>query len=95
MDSPSSIGLVSPDSPAIRYEPQPNGSSFRQILNTVGSAAATIATGALSGIDGGAQFLLMEQLRVQQQMQMVSLASNVIKSEHETQMAAVRNIRVG
>ena len=33
------------------------------------------------------------QIYWQQQMQKVTLTSNIIKSEHETKMSAIRNVR--
>ena len=38
--------------------------------------------------------LLQEQTKVQQEMQLISLSSNLEKSKHETSMAPIRNTRV-
>lgn len=91
------FGAVSPDSPAVRYTPEPDGfgAKLGQIVGGVGSAAAAVAGGALGGLDPTNQLLIAEQMRAQKEMMMVSLISNISKSEHETEMAAVRNVRVG
>jgi hypothetical protein len=47
------------------------------------------------GVQGEYAELLNKQIEMQQQMQLVSMFSNIEKSRHETQMAAVRNIRGG
>ena len=78
-----------------RYKPEPrNRSGFGRALQDVGSALVGTA-GTLGGIDPTYTALLTEQLRIQQQMQLVSFQSNIEKSRHETQMSAIRNIRVG
>ena len=70
---------------------------FKTVLNAVGSVASSlIGQGAgMQGIDLGYQEILATQIETQNQMQLVSLYSNIEKSKHETQMAAVRNVRVG
>lgn len=79
------------------FIPEPKTSSgvtFGGVLKGVVSAVSSAIPGA-AGIDGGSLELINKQIEVQQQMQLVSLVSNVEKSKHETQMAAVRNIRAG
>lgn len=39
--------------------------------------------------------LLNQQIQIQQLMQTVSMASNIARSQHETEMAPIRNMRVG
>jgi len=39
--------------------------------------------------------LLNMQIQIQREMQIISMASNVSKSQHETEMAPIRNMRVG
>lgn len=80
-----------------RLLPEPRsrmGEAFRSLVNGVG-AAATRGAAAIGGIDPQFAELLAQQTAVQLQMQLVSLRSNLLKSEHETEMAAIRNIRVG
>jgi len=80
-----------------RFIPEPRsraGQIFRSVLNGVSSMFGR-AAGGIAGIDPGYQELLNRQIEAQQQMQLVSLESNIEKSKHETQMAAIRNIRVG
>jgi hypothetical protein len=44
---------------------------------------------------GDFQSLLNAQMEVQRVMAMVSMESNISKSRHETEMAPIRNLRVG
>ena len=80
-----------------RFIPEPksqSGINFKNVLSSVGSLVSG-GVGAVTGVDFDYQALLMKQIEVQEQMQAVSMASNIEKSKHETQMAPVRNIRVG
>ena len=79
-----------------RFIPEPKSSSsisFSSVLNGIGSALGGVA--GMAGIDPGYAQLLQEQIQTQEQMQLVSMASNIEKSKHETNMAVVRNARVG
>ncbi len=67
-----------------------NGSTFNNVL----SAASGIASSVI-GIDPQYQQLLQTQMHMQEQMQQVSLVSNIERSRHESKMAAVRNVRTG
>ena len=74
-----------------------SGVSFSSIIKSLGSAAASGAS-AVAGagtIQPLYQDLINKQIEMQQQMQLVSLVSNIEKSKHETQMAAVRNVKAG
>lgn len=78
-----------------RYIPQPKsnlGSVFSRVLSTAGSVVSG-GVGAFSGMDSQYQSLIQEQMRVQQQMQLVTMHSNTEKSRHESKMAALRNLR--
>ncbi len=79
------------DSGLTRYTPVPeteSGIDFSGILGTIGSVA-----GSAVGIQSEFQDMISMQMYWQQQMQKVSLLSNIIKSEHETKMSAIRNVR--
>ena len=83
----------------VRVPPEPKSRlafDFSSILSSVGAIAGS-AMGISNG--GGIQpqymSLLNKQMEMQEQMQLVSLTSNVEKSRHESRMAAVRNIRAG
>lgn len=79
-----------------RFIPAPTargGATFRSVLNSIGGALGSAA--GFPGVDPEYTALLQEQVRVQQQMQLVSLFSNIEKSKHETQMVSIRNLRVG
>ena len=74
------------------------GRVFRSVLDGVGSGLAAVAgagTRLFAGLPLSYQELLVRQLEMQEQFQSVSLISNIEKSKHETQMAPIRNIRVG
>lgn len=102
MSTVSTVGAVAQAGAQIvsgglgRFIPEPRNSlglSFKSVLGTVASVASGAAV--FPGVDGEYTTLLTQQLEVQKQMQLVTLYSNVEKSRHETQMAAVRNIRAG
>ncbi len=67
---------------------------FSAVMNGVKSLVST-GVSAFSGVNPEYADLINKQIEVQTQMQLVSLYSNIEKSKHETQMAAVRNIRAG
>ena len=78
-----------------RFIPEPKnrlGVGFRNVLNGISSIFSG-AGSQVAGLDVGLQGLLNEQLRAQQQMQLISLHSNIEKSKHESRMAAIRNVR--
>lgn len=78
-----------------RFIPEPAsrvGIDFRSALS---AASSVVSGGTFPGIDGDYAELLNKQIEMQQQMQLVTMQSNIEKSRHETQMAPVRNIRVG
>lgn len=79
-----------------RFIPEPKSglSTFGKVLSSIGSAVSG-AGGSLVGVDSKYTELIQMQIRAQEQMQQVSLVSNLEKSKHETQMAPIRNIRVG
>ncbi len=81
-----------------RFMPEPKNSlglTFQGALKGALSVATDAGSGVFSGIDGGYVALLNAQIETQKQMQLVSMESNIEKSRHETQMAAIRNVRVG
>ncbi len=78
-----------------RFSPEPKSTlstAFQKVLGGVSSFLGSGATSAL-GINADYQSLINKQLEVQQQMQLVSLHSNIEKSKHESRMAAIRNVR--
>lgn len=81
-----------------RYTPIPeteSSSGFSDVLNTVGDTLSTVGNvaGSVFGMQSEFQDMIGLQIYWQQQMQKVTLTSNIIKSEHETKMAAIRNVR--
>lgn len=91
-------GSLASDTGLGRFIPEPRTSktvSYRAL-----AAGVTGVVGEAMGVAGiGLRpemfALLQAQAETQMQMQIVSLQSNLLKSQHETQMAAVRNIRTG
>ncbi len=85
----------------LRFIPEPKSStavSFKSVmdgLQKVVTTAADVGDGVAGRLDPSYQDLLEKQIEVQKQMLVLSMLSNVEKSKHETQMAPVRNIRVG
>jgi len=80
-----------------RFKPEPKsrlGLSFGDVVQGA-TKVASDALGFIPGLDSSYTSLLNKQIETQQQMQMVSMESNIEKSKHETQMAAIRNVRVG
>lgn len=92
--APINVSQYDASSSLERFQPEPKnrlGLDFSAVLNgVVGAAASTF-----SGVDPGYVALINKQIETQQQMQLVSMESNIEKSKHETQMAAIRNVRVG
>lgn len=66
--------------------------NFGALLKAAGEVASQ--AGTLVGIDPEYKALLEQQMEMQQQMMLVSMQSNVMRTEHETQMSVVRNLRV-
>lgn len=76
----------------IAPEPQSSLSSVFSGFGTVASSLISASADSLAGADYSA--LIGAQLQAQREMQVVSMVSNIEKSKHETQMAAIRNVRV-
>lgn len=87
-----------PQSKLQRFSPEP-ANSFLQGLGKTMRTAASYAS-SIAGFAGQNttldQFgeLVRTQSEVQMQMMLVSMQSNLSRTEHETKMAAVRNMRV-
>lgn len=79
-----------------RFIPEPQSTLTAPFKAVLGSVASSLSGGSVfPGVQSEYADLLNKQIEMQQQMQMVSMFSNIEKSRHETQMAAVRNIRAG
>ena len=98
--SDGSLGVTVGDSPLMRSAPEPRSSlgSWGQAAGSAIASTATSLTGIGSGLvlgGGDITSLLNQQIQIQQVMQTVSMVSNVERSRHETEMAPIRNMRVG
>ena len=71
-----------------RFLPEPIGS-------TAGFAGSLMGGTQFIDISPSYQALIERQIQVQLEQQHVTFTSNIEKSQHESRMAAVRNIRVG
>ncbi len=82
----------------LRTPPEPRNSGMGW-MNTAASAVSSVAQTALGvgGFGGSSDItnLLNQQIQIQQVMQTVTMVSNVARSQHETEMAPIRNMRVG
>lgn len=67
---------------------QPAAAPFVNVLSAVSGRTSSV------GIDPDYQALIEKQMEFQQQMQRVSMETNVSRTEHETRMSVVRNVRV-
>lgn len=86
---------------AAQYLPEPATQGlgvFQDIASTVAQVGAKVVSGVdLGSVDhlSSAVDLINKQIQVSQEMQAISLASNIEKSKHEGYMAVTRNVRVG
>ena len=94
---PSDLIPFAPPSELGRIAPEPQSRVSSTFGNILKSAASTLVdTGSeILGVNSEYGALLQMQIEAQKELQVVSMISNVEKSKHETQMAAIRNIRVG
>jgi hypothetical protein len=101
-------GVASGSQGMLRFGPEPRSggswvaSATKALAGVAAAAFAPTGLGAAAGgiagvgnIPADAGLLLAEQVRIQREMQIVTMISNVEKSKHETEMAPVRNLRVG
>ena len=101
--SDGSWGVVSPDSSQLLYPPEPQN-ALSSWLRAAGAAVSTVGSGVASAVDTAVdqakhtaemQALLILQMQMQQEMQIYSMQSNVLRTQHETDMTPIRNIRLG
>lgn len=92
-------GVTVGGSPMYRYAPEPRSSfgSWAQVAgSTVGSVAGAAAGAGLGlGLGTDLTSLLNQQIQIQQEMQVISMQSNISRSQHEMEMAPIRNMRIG
>ncbi len=91
--SSGALGIATGTSKLLRALPTPKNTaaSFGQNLVSTG---LNVASELVSGGDLSLTDLLNTQIQVQREMQVISMASNVSKSEHEMSMAPIRNLRL-
>jgi len=59
----------------------------------LGRAHGAGGIGGIGGSSADPNELLLKQIELQREMQILTMQTNVAKTEHETRMAAVRNMR--
>ena len=92
------IGLQPTTGGLLRQLPEPRSAlgTWGKTLSSTVNGVAQAATSATSSLAGGEFGALLElQMQVQREMAAVSMVSNISKSKHETEMAPIRNLRVG
>lgn len=74
-----------------RFLPEPvaSGVSFASSMLPSSSASQTV------DISPNYQALIEKQIQIQLEQQQVSFTSNIERSQHESRMAAVRNLKLG
>ncbi len=99
MEKISTLGAyLSGGSNLLRFIPEPKSSvaaAFGGVMRSVGQAVTGGSGGSSISLDPSYQALLEKQMELQEQMQLVSMESNIEKTRHESKMAAVRNFRAG
>lgn len=96
--SDGSYGVSVGSSPLTRSAPEPRSplGSWAQTAGSILNTGLTTLPDLGSALGGtGIADLLNKQIQVQQVMQSVSMYSNLLRSQHETEMAPIRNMRVG
>lgn len=96
--SSGGYGLALSGSSLLRALPEPRNSlaSWGSSLLSAGTtiASSLVPGGGVLGMSNLTDLLNM-QIQIQREMQVISMASNIEKSRHETEMAPIRNMRVG
>ncbi|RMD86889.1 MAG: hypothetical protein D6808_02410 [Candidatus Dadabacteria bacterium] len=77
----------------LRFIPEPKNRLGRGFLNTMRSLGGLGSSTITLDIDPQYRELIETQIKVQQQMQNVTMESNLEKTRHESKMAALRNLR--
>jgi hypothetical protein len=88
------FGLSVGGSMLARALPEPRSSLAqwgKSAVNTGMSAVGTLMGAGSSELTD----LLNMQIQIQREMQVISMVSNIAKSQHEMEMAPTRNMRVG
>lgn len=91
-------GVSTNDSTLLRVPPEPRnnlGAWVKSLASTSLNVASAALPGAGALLGGDMTNLLNMQIQIQKEMQVVNMISNVERSKHETEMAPIRNMRVG
>ncbi|RMG40804.1 MAG: hypothetical protein D6719_09915 [Candidatus Dadabacteria bacterium] len=91
----SAVGGLLNSSRLTKMGPQPQskvGQVFSRVFQNIRSLAGGVESVTMD-ISPEYAALIEKQMEMQQQIQNVSMLSNIEKSKHESRMAAIRNIR--
>lgn len=96
--SNGNLGVSVNASSLFRTAPEPRN-SLGSAVKSLAASGADLMANVMPGLDtfatGGLDVLLNQQMQIQLLMQEVSMRSNILRSEHEMEMAPIRNMRLG
>lgn len=96
--SNGNLGVSMNASSLFRVAPEPRN-SLGSAMKSLASSGADLVGDVLPGLNPfmgtGLEDLLNQQMQIQLLMQQVSMLSNISRSQHEMEMAPVRNMRLG
>lgn len=96
--SNGNLGVSVNASTLFRAAPEPRN-SLSSAVKSLAATGSDFMGGVLPGLDpfagAGLDTLLNQQIQIQLVMQKVSMASNIARSQHEMEMAPIRNMRLG
>jgi hypothetical protein len=97
--SDGSWGMSVGSSSLVRSAPEPRsalgswGATAGSVISSVGKTVTDIVVPELNL--GSLNDMLSKQFYIQQVMQQVTMASNLLRSQHDAEMAPIRNMRAG
>ncbi len=96
--SNGNLGMSVNASSLFRTAPEPRN-SLGSAVKSLAASGADLVGGVVPGLDPflgtGLDSLINQQIQIQLLMQQVSMVSNIARSQHEMEMAPVRNMRLG
>jgi len=96
--SNGNLGVSVNASSLFRTAPEPRnslGSAVKSLAATGADIMGSVVPGLDTFVGTGLDTLLNQQMQIQLMMQQVSMVSNISRSQHEMEMAPVRNMRLG
>jgi hypothetical protein len=96
--SNGNLGVSVNASTLFRAAPEPRnslGSAVKSLAATGAGVVGDILPGVNPFLGTGLEDMLNQQMQIQLLMQDVSMRSNILRSQHEMEMAPIRNMRLG